>query len=112
LRVCLGTRPFLQGVTTLNEGSGLGRSGGNTGALHMADARSLRKGDAIVGCTRDSRGDVLLRMGDAGSSSRGSRMDDESFVEVEDNFLWRCSGVVDIPCARVWVCCRDDGEGG
>ena len=93
----------------------------------MADAGSLRKGDAIVGRTEDSCGDfllrmgdaivgrmvdgcgdVLMRMGDAGSGrmgdesesfSRDSRMDDESFVEVEDDFLWRCSGVDDIPCA-------------
>ena len=82
----------------LNESSVLGRSGGNVGALHMADAPSLRKGNAIVGRTGDGCGDVVLRMGDSGSGrvedeseafSRDSRMDDESFVEVEDEFLWR-----------------------
>ena len=74
----------------------------------MADAG--RKGDAIVGRTGDGCVDVLSRMGDAGSGSMGD--ESEAFVEIEDAILWRCSGVVDIPCAKVWVCCRDDSEGG
>ena len=60
-------------------------------------------------------------MGDAGSGRMGdesetflrdSRMDDELSDEAEDSFSGRCSGVVDIPCVRVWVCCKDDSEGG
>ena len=92
----------------LNESSVLGRSGGNDEALHMADAASLRKGDAIIGRMGDGCIGVLLRMGDAGSGcmgdesetcSRDSRMDDELSIEVEDSISWRSSGVVDIPCA-------------
>ena len=92
----------------LNKRFVLGRSGGNVGVLHMEDAPSLRKVDAIVCRTGDGCGDVLLRMGGASSGRmedeseaflRDSRMDDELFVEVEDEFSWRCSGVDDIPCA-------------
>lgn len=76
----------------LNDSSVLGRSGGNDGTLHMGDAGSLRKGDAIVGRMEDGCTDVFPRMGDAGSGRvgdepetfLGSRMDDELSGEVED----------------------------
>ena len=77
----------------MNGSSVLGRSGGNDGTLHVADASSLRKGDAIVGRMEDGCKDVFLRMGDAGSGRmgdesetflKGSRMDDELSGEVED----------------------------
>ena len=77
----------------LNNSSVLGRSGGNDGTLHMADAGSLRKGDAIVGRMEDGCKGVFLRMGDAGSGHVGdepetflrvSHMDDELSGEVED----------------------------
>ena len=76
----------------LNDSSVLGRSGGNDGTLHMADAGSLRKGDAIIGRMEDGFKDVFPRMGDAGSGRvgdepetfLGSRMDDELSGEVED----------------------------
>ena len=79
----------------LNDSSVLGRSGGNDGILHMTDAGSLRKGDAIIGRMEDGCKDVFLRMGDAGSGRMGdesetflrdSRMDDELSEEVEDDF--------------------------
>ena len=77
----------------LNDSSVLGRSRGNVGTLHMADAGSLHKGDTIVGHMEDGCKGVFLRMGDAGSGHVGdkpetflrvSRMDDELSGEVED----------------------------
>jgi len=105
----------------LNDSSVLGRSGGSDGTLHLADAGSLCKGDTIIGRMEDGCEVVFLRMGDASSErvgdepetfSRDSCMDDELSDEVEDGFSGRCSGVVDIPCVRVCVCCKDDSEGG
>jgi hypothetical protein len=76
----------------LKSSSVLGRSGGNDGTVHMADAGSLRKGDAIIGRMEDGCKDVFSRMGDAGfgrmrdepETFLGSRMDDELAGEVED----------------------------
>lgn len=105
----------------LNDSSVLGRSGGSDGTLHMADAGSLRKEDAIIGRMEDGCEGVFLRMGDAGSERMGdeseiflrdSRTSDELSGEAEDGFLGRCSGVVDIPCVRDWVCCKNDSEWG
>lgn len=92
----------------LKESSVLGRSEDSGGTLHMEDAGSLRKGDAIVDRMGDGCDGVFLRKGDAGPGRMGddsetclgdSRMDDEWVAEVEDGFLWRCSGVVDISYA-------------
>jgi hypothetical protein len=78
----------------LNNNSVLGRSGGGDGILHMADADSMRKGDAIRGRMDDGCKVVFLRMGDAGFGRVGDepetffkdpRMDDELSVEVEDD---------------------------
>ena len=74
----------------------------------MEDAVSLRKRDTIVDHMKDGDKGVFLCMGDAdsgcmedepGTCARDSRMDDELSFEVEDDFSWRCSGVVDISCA-------------
>ena len=81
----------------LNGSLVLGRGGGNDGDLHMEDASSVRKGDAILGRMGDGCKGVLSRMGDAGpgcmedqpeTCSRDSRMDDELSFEVEDDFSW------------------------
>src|SRR5438046_2375604 len=98
--MCLGIKSFSQGMIILNESLVLDRNGDNDEALYMKDAGSLRKEDAIVDRVKDGGNDILLRMGDAGSDrmgdesgifSRDSRMNDELFIEVEDEVIERCN---------------------
>ena len=110
-----------QEVTMLNDNFVLEQSEDRNGILHLADAGSLRKRDAIIDRMEDGCEGVFLRMRDAGSErvgnesetfSRDSRMNDELFDEVEDDFSGRCNDVVDISCVRVCVCCKNDSEEG
>ena len=103
----------------LNDNFVLEQSEDRNGILHLADAGSLRKGDAIIGRMEDGCEGVFLRMGDAGSErvgdesetfSRNSRMNDELFDEVEDDFSGCCNDVIDISCVRVYICCKNDNE--
>ena len=77
----------------LNDNSMLGRNEDIDEILHMADADSLRKRDAIIDRMEDDCKDVLVCMRDAGFGCmndeseiflRNSRMDDELSGEVED----------------------------
>ena len=85
----------------------------------MTDADLLRKRDIIIDRMENDYKDIFSHMRDADSGCirdesetfLSSRMDDELFEEVEDDISWRCNGMIDILCTRVWVCCKNDSEG-
>ena len=85
----------------------------------MEDASSLRKKNAVVDRMKDDDNDILLFMKDAGFDRmrdesgiffKDSRINDELFIEVEDEVIRHCSDEIDIPCAEVWICCKDNSE--
>ena len=104
----------------MNDSFVLERSEDRDGILHLANADSLRKRDAIIDHMKNDCEDVFLYMKDADSErvgdepetfSRDSRKNDELFDEVEDGFSGRCSDMIDISCVRVCVCCKNNSEG-
>lgn len=115
----MNIKSLSQGITILNDNSILGWNEDIDEILHMTDADSLRKRDAIIDHMKDDCKDIFLRMRDIDSGRmrdeskiflKNSRMNDELFGEVEDDISWYCNDIIDIPCVRVWICYKNNSE--
>ena len=94
----------------LNENSILNRNGDNDEVLYMKDASLLRKRDAIVNHMKNNDNDIFLYMRDINFDHmkdeseiffRDSHMNNELFIEVENEVIEHCNDKIDISCIEV-----------